>query len=59
MQIHGTQLSEFPPGLFSRLERVAHLSLDIRDNQFTSLSADTFYHNSSWEAVGTKLISGG
>ncbi|XP_052132623.1 chaoptin, partial [Frankliniella occidentalis] len=59
LQIRGTQLSEFPPGLFSRLERVAHLSLDIRDNQFTSLSADTFYHNSSWETVGTKLIPGG
>lgn len=59
LQIHGTQLTEFPPGLFSRLERIAHLSLDLRDNQFTSLSADTFYHNSSWEAVGTKLIPGG
>jgi len=42
-----------------KLEKIPHLSLDIGDNLFTYLSADTLYHNTSWETVGTKLVAGG
>lgn len=60
LRISGTQISSLPAGLFARLHRVPHLSLDLRDNKFTTLSPGTIYPNgSSWESVGTKLISGG
>ena len=59
LQIRGTQVDELPAGLFARLERIPHLSLDLRDNRFSSLSPGTLYSNgTSWENVGTKLISG-
>ncbi|GLH08939.1 Uncharacterized protein GBIM_14095 [Gryllus bimaculatus] len=60
LRIRGTQLSSLPAALFARLHRVPHLSLDLRDNKFSTLSPGTLYPNgSSWESVGTKLISGG
>ena len=59
LQIRGTQVEELPAGVFSALERVPILSLDLRDNKFTTLSPFTIYNNgSNWEVVGTKLISG-
>ncbi|XP_069684863.1 chaoptin [Periplaneta americana] len=60
LQIRGTQIEELPSGLFAKLEKIPHLSLDLRDNKFSSLSPGTLYSNgTSWENVGTKLISGG
>lgn len=59
LQIRGTQIEELPAGLFAKLEKIPHLSLDLRDNKFSSLSPGTLYSNgTSWENVGTKLISG-
>lgn len=59
LQIRDTSIEELPLGLLSRLGRVAHLSLDLRNNKLTSLSLDILYHNlTSWENAGTKLISG-
>ena len=39
---------------------VVHLSFDLRNNQFETLSADVFYNTSEqpWEQVGTKVIKG-
>ncbi|XP_065338557.1 chaoptin [Cloeon dipterum] len=60
LQIRGTQVEELPAGVFAALERVPILSLDLRDNKFTTLSPFTIYNNgSNWEVVGTKLISEG
>jgi hypothetical protein len=59
LQIRETQIEELPAGLFAKLEKIPHLSLDLRDNKFSSLSPGTLYSNgTSWENVGTKLISG-
>ncbi|PSN46305.1 hypothetical protein C0J52_18602 [Blattella germanica] len=59
LQIRGTLVEELPAGLFARLEKIPHLSLDLRDNKFSSLSPGTLYSNgTSWENVGTKLVSG-
>jgi hypothetical protein len=59
LQIRGTQIEELPAGLFAKLEKIPHLSLDLRDNKFSSLSPGTLYSNgTSWENVGTRLISG-
>ena len=59
LQIRGTQIEELPAGLFAKLEKIPHLSLDLRDNKFSSLSPGTLYSNgTSWENIGTKLISG-
>ncbi|KAF4518519.1 hypothetical protein B566_EDAN004263 [Ephemera danica] len=60
LQIRGTQLEELPTGLFSILERVPILSLDLRDNRFSSLSPSAMYANGSdWEMIGTRVISEG
>ena len=39
---------------------VAHLSFDLRNNQFETLSADVFYNTTeqAWEQTGTKVIKG-
>jgi hypothetical protein len=59
LQIRGTQIEELPAGLFAKLEKIPHLSLDLRDNKFSSLSPGTLYSNgTSWENIGTRLISG-
>lgn len=59
LQIRGTQIEELPAGLFAKLEKIPHLSLDLRDNRLSSLSPGTLYSNgTSWENVGTRLISG-
>jgi Leucine-rich repeat (LRR) protein len=59
LQIRGTQIEELPTGLFSILERVPVLSLDLRNNKFTTLSPNAVYTNgTNWEVVGTRLISG-
>ncbi|KAL1124150.1 hypothetical protein AAG570_001920 [Ranatra chinensis] len=60
LQIRDTGLEELPLGLLSGLAKVAHLSLDLRNNRLSSLSPDILYYNlTSWEDVGTKLVSGG
>jgi hypothetical protein len=59
LKIKGTQIEELPGGLFAKLEKIPHLSLDLRDNKFSSLSPGTLYSNgTSWENIGTKLVSG-
>lgn len=59
VEITGTQVQDIPPGFFSSLARVSHLSINLRDNNLMSLSPAAFYSNAtSWENVGTKLIAG-
>ena len=59
LKIKGTQIEELPAGLFAKLEKIPHLSLDLRNNKFSSLSPGTLYSNgTSWENIGTKLVSG-
>lgn len=59
LEIRETSLEEVPAGMIARLERIPHLSLDLSDNRITSLAPATLYSNgSSWESVGTKMISG-
>ena len=59
LKIRGTKIEELPAGLFAKLEKIPHLSLDLRDNKFSSLSPGTLYSNgTSWENIGTKLVSG-
>ncbi|XP_075216826.1 chaoptin [Lycorma delicatula] len=60
LRIHDTQVEDLPSGLSSKLFKVINLSLDLRNNRFTSLSPSALYPNTtSWENVGTKLLSGG
>ncbi|XP_039277765.1 chaoptin [Nilaparvata lugens] len=60
LRIHDTQIEELPPGLYTKLSKIINLSLDLRNNRFTSLSYTALYTNTTrWEDVGTKLISGG
>uniref|UniRef100_A0A6P7FU58 Chaoptin-like n=1 Tax=Diabrotica virgifera virgifera TaxID=50390 RepID=A0A6P7FU58_DIAVI len=60
IKLHGTQIEELPSGLFSNMFKIAHLTLDLRNNMLTHLHPEIFYGNSSrWKNVGTTLISGG
>lgn len=58
LRIHDTQIEDLPPGLSSKLFKVINLSLDLRNNKFTSLSPRSLYPNSTFEDGGTRLISG-
>ncbi|CAG9855606.1 unnamed protein product [Phyllotreta striolata] len=60
IKIHNTRIEELPSGLFSNMYKVAHLTLDLRNNQLTQLHPEIFYGNSSrWKSDGTTLITGG
>ncbi|XP_063232145.1 TLR4 interactor with leucine rich repeats-like [Bacillus rossius redtenbacheri] len=60
LRIRGTQIKELPRGLFSELQRVSHLTVDISNNQFSSFKLSTIFANSTtWENMGTNQISGG
>lgn len=60
LRITGTQVTDFPAGVFYALRHVAHLSIDLSANRIVSLSPDSFYPNASaWDAVGTRSVIGG
>ena len=60
LTIRGTSIKELPTGFYEMFKSVAHLSFDLRNNQFETLPADVFYDTSErpWEQVGTKVIKG-
>jgi hypothetical protein len=60
LTIRDTNLKELPIGFYKVFKNVVHLSFDLRNNQFETLSADVFYNTSeqSWEQTGTKAIKG-
>lgn len=59
IKISDTQVEELPAGLFASVDKIAHLSVDLRNNLLTYLSPDIFYANATtWKSVGTTLISG-
>lgn len=59
IQITNTQIEELPAGLFTSVDKIAHLSIDLRNNLLTYLSPDIFYANATtWKNVGTTLVSG-
>lgn len=59
IQITNTQVEELPAGLFAGLDKISHLSIDLRRNSLTYLSPDIFYANATtWKNVGTTLVSG-
>ncbi|XP_071442248.1 chaoptin-like [Hetaerina americana] len=59
--LRGTSVSSLPPGLLAGLAAaVPHLSIDLSDNRFAALGPAALYPNdSSWENVGTRIVSGG
>lgn len=60
LRITGTQITDFPAGVFYALRHVAHLSIDLSQNRVGSLAPDSFYPNASaWDAVGTRSVIGG
>ncbi|KAG8260801.1 biological adhesion [Homalodisca vitripennis] len=60
VEISGTQVQDIPAGFFAGLSKTAHLPINLRDNSLLSLNPSAFYSNtSSWEHIGTKLITGG
>lgn len=59
IQITNTQIEEMPAGLFAGLDKISHLSIDLRKNMLSYLSPDIFYANATtWKNVGTTLVSG-
>ena len=60
LTIRDTNLRELPIGFYKVFKSVAHLSFDLRNNQFETLSADVFYNTTeqAWEQTGTKAIKG-
>lgn len=59
IQITNTQIEELPAGLFAGLDKISHLSIDLRKNMLSYLSPDIFYANATtWKNVGTTLVSG-
>lgn len=58
-QLRDTLVDELPAGLVARLANVAQLTLDLRNNRFSTLSPSALYPNgSNWENVGTRPYSG-
>lgn len=52
-------MQEIPAGFFNPLAYTTHLSINLRGNNLMSLSPAAFYSNvTSWEQIGTKLVSG-
>lgn len=59
IQITDTQVEELPAGLFTNVDKISHLSIDLRNNLLTYLSPDIFYANATtWKNVGTTLVAG-
>lgn len=47
-------ISDLPPSLFYALKTIPKLSIDLLDNKLSRFNVDTFYPNSTWDAVGTR-----
>ena len=60
LTIRETSIKELPMGFYEMFKSVAHLSFDLRNNQFETLPTDVFYDTAErpWEQVGTKVIKG-
>ena len=60
LTIKDTNLKELPDGFYNVFKSVVHLSFDLRNNKFETLSVDAFYDTSErpWEQTGTRVIKG-
>lgn len=57
--ITGTRIEELPSGLFSHMNRISNLKIDLSNNMLTSLNPEIFYENITvWENIGTSMMSG-
>ncbi|XP_040574912.1 chaoptin [Lepeophtheirus salmonis] len=60
LAIRHTNVSTLPIGFIQLFKNVFHLSLDIQNNSFRTLSPEVFYSNGSlWKYNGTNIIQGG
>lgn len=59
LKISNTKIEELPLGIFSNMNRISNLKIDLSNNLLTNLNPEVFYGNGSmWENVGTLLLSG-
>lgn len=59
LTITDTKIDQLPLALFAKLIKVGHLTVDLHNNQFTTLSLEGLYMNTTnWENMGTKIIPG-